>query len=583
MANVDPKASRFSIFQGILPIEGPRVSADVIAGITLAALAIPEVMGYTKISGTPVITGLYTMLIPMLLFSLFGSSRHLVVGADSATAAILASGITGMAAPRSGEWLALAGLLALMAAVFLLLARIARLGFLADFLSRTVLVGFLSGVGIQVAVGEIPGMLDLSVKGPGTIHKLAATVAQLEQTNFTALMVAVTVLVVVVALRNVSKKVPGALLAVMGAIIASWAFNLESYGVRVLGPVPSGLPKLGLPEVAIDINLIEKLLPTAFAMFVVILSQSAATARAYADRYNERFDENMDLVGLCLGNIGAGLTGTFVVNGSPTKTQMVESAGGKSQISQLMASFVVLMVLLFFTGPLAYMPNSVLSAVVFLIGVELIDIKGMKKIGTERPWEFWVALITAAVVVFVGVEQSILLAIVLSLVVHTRHGYLVRNMLLVPDETQGWRQQPIGSKMQVMPGLLIYRFMHNMYYANSQVLNHEIVELARSADPPLSWFCIDAAAVNDVDFTASETLRTLQGNLASQGIRLVMCEVVEEVRQEFDRSRLTDLFGRDAFFQTLGAVVIAYSQRNPSHWNGRDRLNPNQLSEGESS
>lgn len=520
-------------------------------------------MGYTKISGTPVITGLYTMLIPMILFSLFGSSRHLVVGADSATAAILASGITGMAAPRSGEWLALAGLLALMAAVFLLLARIARLGFLADFLSRTVLVGFLSGVGIQVAVGEIPGMLDLTVEGPGTIHKLAATVAQLEQTNFAALMAAVTVLVVVVALRSVSKRVPGALLAVIGAIIASWALNLESYGVRVLGPVPSGLPKLGFPQVAIDINLVEKLLPTAFAMFVVILSQSAATARAYADRYNERFDENMDLVGLCLGNIGAGLTGTFVVNGSPTKTQMVESAGGKSQISQLVASFIVLMVLLFFTGPLAYMPSSVLSAVVFLIGVELIDIKGLKKICTERPWEFWVALITAAVVVFVGVEQSILLAIVLSLVVHTRHGYLVRNTLLVTDETQGWRQQPIGSKRQVLPGLMIYRFMHNMYYANSQVLNHEIVELARSADPPLSWFCIDAAAVNDVDFTASETLRTLQGNLASQGIRLVMCEVVEEVRQEFDRSGLTAIFGEDAFFQTLGAVVLAYSQRKP--------------------
>jgi len=570
------------MFQGIVPIDGAGLTAEVIAGVTLAALAIPEVMGYTKISGTPVITGLYTLLIPMILYSLFGSSRHLVVSADSATAAILASGIAGMAAPRSGEWLALAGLLALMAATFLLLARIARFGFLADFLSRTVLVGFLSGVGIQVAVGEIPGMLDLSVEGPGTIHKLVATMGQLGQTNFPTLMVAFSVLVIIIGSRWLSKKIPGALLAVIGAIIASWALNLESYGVRVLGPVPSGLPKIGLPAVAIDMKLIEKLLPTAFAMFVVILSQSAATARAYAARYNEHFDENMDLVGLCLGNIGAGLSGTFVVNGSPTKTQMVESAGGKSQLAQLTTSFIVLVVLLFFTGPLAYMPNAVLSAVVFLIGVELIDIKGMKKICTERPWEFWVALITAAVVVFVGVEQSILLAIVLSLAVHTRHGYLVRDMLLVPDETQGWRQQPISSKMQVIPGLMIYRFMHNMYYANSQVLSHEIVELARTAAPPLSWFCIDAAAVNDVDFTASETLRTLHGNLASQGVRLVMCEVVEEVRQEFDRSKLTDLFGKEVFFQTLGAVVLAYSQRNPADGNGRDQQNPNQLSEGTS-
>ncbi len=549
------------MFQGILPIDGSRLPANIIAGITLAALAIPEVMGYTKISGTPVITGLYTILIPMTLYALFGSSRHLVVGADSATAAILASSVAGMAAPRSAEWLALAGLLALMAAGFLLIARIARLGFLSDFLSCTVLVGFLSGVGIQVAVGEISGMLGLPDGGHGTVHKLVSTVREVNQTNVTSLLVAVSVLVVIIGLRKISKKIPGALIAVVGAIIASWALNLENYGVSVLGPVPSGLPKIGLPEVAISMELIQKLVPTAFAMFVVILSQSAATSRAYADRYNEPFDENTDLVGLCLSNIGAGLSGTFVVNGSPTKTQMVESAGGNNQISQLTTSFIVLLVLIFFTGPLAYMPGAVLSAIVFLIGVELIDIKGLKKIHAERPWEFWAALITTAVVIFVGVEQSILLAIVLSLVVHTRHGYLVNNMLIVLDNKGGWKQGPVSSKEQIMPGLMIYRFMHNMYYANSPVLREEVVELVKSADPPLSWFCIDAAAVNDVDFTAAETLRTLHGILTAQGIRFVWCEVIDEVRNELDRSKLTDLFDKTAFYQTPAAVMSDYSQR----------------------
>ncbi len=552
----------YPMFQGILPVDASQVPANIIAGISLAALAIPEVMGYTRISGTPVITGLYTILIPMTLYAFFGSSRHLVVGADSATAAILASSVAGMAAPRSEEWLALASLLALMAAGFLLLARIVRLGFLSDFLSRTVLVGFLSGVGIQVSVGEISGMLDLPAEGRSTIYRLIATIKEIEQTNVTSLLIAVSVIVIIVGSRKISKKIPGALIAVIGAIVMSWAFNLEKYGVHVLGQIPHGLPTLGLPKVDFDRNLIEKLVPTAFAMFVVILAQSAATSRAYAARYNERFDENADLVGLCLANIGAGLSGSFVVNGSPTKTQMVESAGGYNQLAQLTTSFVVLMVLLFLTGPLAYMPEVVLSAVVFLIGVELIDIKGMKKIYAERPWEFWVALITTAVVVFVGVEQSILLAIVLSLVVHTRHGYLVSNTLLVHDNSVGWKQQPIGGKEQVLPGLIIYRFMHNMYYANSQVLNDEIVELARSSNPHLSWFCIDAAAVNDVDFTASETLRALHGNLAKQGIRLVLCDVVDEVRDEFERSKLTALFGEEAFFQTPTAVLNAYEHRN---------------------
>jgi SulP family sulfate permease len=560
--NANQGGFRFPLFQGILPIDGSQVPANIIAGITLAALAIPEVMGYTKIADTPVITGLYTILIPMTLYALFGSSRHLVVGADSATAAILASSIATMAAPRSAEWLALAGLLALMAAGFLFLARLVRLGFLADFLSRTVLIGFLSGVGIQVAVGEISGMLGLPGGGHGTVHKLITTLQQIEQTNLTTLTVSAAVLVVIVGSRKISKKIPGALIAVIGAIVASWALNLESYGVHVLGAIPSGLPRIGLPSVTLDWAVMQKLLPTAFVMFVVILAQSAATSRAYAARYNENFSENIDLVGLGLANIGAGLSGTFVVNGSPTKTQMVESAGGHSQLAQLTTSFIVLMVLLFLTGPLAYMPGAVLSAVVFLIGLELVDMKGMKKIYAERPWEFWVALITAAVVVLVGVEQSILLAIVLSLVVHTRHGYRVNNLLIVPDKTLGWRQQKVSAPEQAMPGLMIYRFTHNMYYANSQVLNEEVVELAREANPPLSWFCIDAAAVNDVDFTAAEILQALHGILAGQGIRLVLCDVVDEVRAEFDRSKLTDLFGRDAFFQTPAAVMSAYGQRD---------------------
>jgi high affinity sulfate transporter 1 len=561
MADIRRQVLRVPILQGILPINGAQVPADIIAGITLAALAIPEVLGYTKISGTPLITGLYTILLPMALYALFGASRHLVVGADSATAAILASSLASMAAPRSAEWLALAGVLALMAAGFLLLARLARLGFLADFMSRTVLVGFLSGVGIQVAVGEISGMLGLPGGGQGTIQKVLTDMRQISQANYIALALSVAVLVIIVASRKISKKIPGPLIAVIGAIIASWALNLQSYGIQVLGAVPSGLPRIGLPDVPLDWTLIHKLLPTAFAMSIVILAQSAATSRAYAARFSESFDENADLVGLAFANIGAGLSGAFVVNGSPTKTQMVESAGSHSQLSQLTTSFIVLMVLLFLTGPLAYMPAAVLASVVFLIGVELVDIRGMRKIYGERPWEFWVALITAAVVVFVGVKQSILLAIVLSLVVHTRHGYRPNNMLIVQDDIQGWRMQQISAPEQAVPGLMIYRFMHNMYYANIQILTEEVVILARWANPPLSWFCIDVAAVNDVDFTAAEALRTLHGILAGQGIRLVFSEVIEEVRVEFDRSSLTDLFGRDALFPSLAAVVNAFGQR----------------------
>jgi len=553
---------RLPILKGILPIDRSQIPADLVAGITLAALAIPEVMGYTKISGTPLVTGLYTILIPMVLYALFGSSRHLVVGADSATAAILAGSISGMAAPGSAQWLSLAGILALLTGGMLLLARLARLGFLADFLSRTVLVGFLTGVGIRVALGEVSGMLGLPEAGHGPLGKLFFDLKRIGEANLASLALSVAILAVLVGSRRLSGRIPGALIAIVGAIAVSWGFGLKRYGVGVIGSVPGGLPAVGLPGGSGDLSLIRTLVPTAFAMFIVILAQSAATSRAYASSRGEAFDENADLVGLCLANLGAGLSGTFVVNGSPTKTQMVVSAGGTSQLSQLTASLAVLLVLLFLTGPLAYLPTAALSTVVFLIGVELVDLRGMRRIFAERPWEFWVALCTAAVVVLVGVEQSILLAIVMSLVVHTRHGYLVNNMLLVPDGTSGWRQQKVSVPEQILPGLMIYRFMHNMYYANSSVLTGEVVRLVDGAKPPLSWFCIDAAAVNDLDFTAAESLRELHAMLEKKGVRLVFCEVMDEVAAEFDRSRLSDLLGRDAFFPSIVAVVSAFTGRS---------------------
>ena len=550
---------RLPLFQGLLPIKGSQVPAEIIAGITLAALAIPEVMGYTKIAGTPVITGLYTILIPAALFAIFGSSRHLVVGADSATAAILAAGLVGIASVGSDQYLALAVVLAFMAAGFLILARIIGLGFMADFLSRTVLIGFLTGVGIQVALGEISGMFGLKGGGHGTLQKIWNDIQQIEQINFYALAVALSVLVVIVGSKKVSKKIPGALIAVIGAIVLSWALGLKEH-VHVLGFVPSGLPHIGLPDVKWSWDLVGKLLPTAFAMFVVILAQSAATSRAYAARYNERFSENTDLVGLGLANIGAGLSGTFVVNGSPTKTQMVDSAGGRSQLSLLITSAIVLLVLLFLTGPLAYMPEAVLSAVVFLIGLDLIDINGMKRIFDQRRSEFWVALITAAMVVFVGVEQGIILAIVLSLIDHTRRGYRPKNVVLVPSESGVLRAQPVATHAQAAPGLLIYRFTHSMYYANAEQLSEEITGIVNSADPALRWFCLDASAVDDVDYSAAETLRSIFGILKEKGIRLVVAQVLDDVREE-SRYKLRQLFGEDAFYDTLDDVVKDYRKQ----------------------
>jgi len=560
-----PGKLRMPILQGVLPIGSPQLPHEIIAGITVAALAIPEVMGYTKISGTPVVTGLYTILLPMALFAIFGSSRHLVVGADSATAAILAAGLVGLAAAGSAEYVALAALLALMAASFLFLARVIRLGFLADFLSRTVLVGFLTGVGVQVALGQIAGMLGLEGGGQGTLDKVWADIQQIDEVNFHALVVALAVMAVIVASKRVSRRIPGALIAVCGAIAISWQFDLAAH-MHVLGTVPGGLPHLGLPDVRWSSQLIVELVPTAFAMFVVILAQSAATSRAYAARYGEPFSENTDLIGLGMANLGAGLSGTFVVNGSPTKTQMVDSAGGRTQLSLIVAAGVVLLVLLFLTDLLSYMPEAVLSAIVFLIGIGLIDLEGMRDIFVERRVEFWVALITMLVVVVTGVEEGILLAIALSLIVHTRHGYRPRNAVIVPAASGALHPRPMATKAQAAAGLMIYRFTHSIYYANASQLCEEVMSLARDAAPPLHWFCFDLSAVDDVDYSASKSLASVCEALRATGIRPVVAQILGDINPKV-RDDILDLVGQDAMYDTLDDVMRAY-RRSPELENG---------------
>ena len=550
---------RLPFLQGILPFNWRFIPAEVMAGLTLAALGIPEVMGYTKIAGTPVITGLYTLLLPVLVFALLGSSRHLVVGADSATAAIMAAGLAGLAVQDSPRYVALAGALAIIAAIFLILARLVWLGFLANFLAKSVLIGFLTGVGIQVALGELGGMIGVETHVSGTVQKLIYTFQHIQYASIPTMIISAVVLLTIIVTSRINDKIPGALIAVVCMIIASYAFNFASrYGIQVLGYVPPGLPKLGLP----DIKLVDipSLLTTALSIFFVILAQSAATSRAYALRYTEDFDENVDLIGLGLANIAAGISGAFVVNGSPTKTEIVDSAGGRTQISQLTTAFLVLLVVAFLTRALSYMPTAVLSAVVFLIGIRLIDIKGMRRVFHLSKTEFIVASITTIVVVIVGVEQGILLAIVLSLIDHLRHSYRPFDALMTPTSSGHWKAMSVEQGQQAAPGLIVYLFGSGLYYANSTRFSQEILKLVDDADPGIKWLGIEAAAITYIDFTAADTFQVVHKTLKKRGVTLVLANVVDTVKKDLDHYGLTDLIGEEHFFDTLPEILEAYQQ-----------------------
>jgi MFS superfamily sulfate permease-like transporter len=549
---------RLPFFQGLLPFNKSNLPGDIMGGVILAALGIPEVMGYTKIIGTPVVTGLYTMLLPVIAFAIFGCSRHLVVSADSATAAMVAAALTSLSfVANTPRYVALTSLVALVAGAMLIAARILRAGFLADFLSRTVLVGFLTGVGFQVAVGELHGMLGLAKMGHGFFPQLFAVAQHASGIHLSSVLISLAVLVIVVGSEWVSPRLPGALVAVAGMIAASAWYNWGDRGIDVIGTVPGGLPHLGLPNVSwSDIGLV---VPISFSCFIVILAQSAATARAYALRYRESFDQNVDLVGLAAANIAAGSSGTFVVNGSPTKTAMVDGGGGSSQVAHLTTATMVLVVLLFLTKPLGYLPNAVLAAIVFLIGVKLIDYRGMVDIYRKSPREFALAAVTAITVVGIGVEQGILLALVLSLLGHVRHSYRPHTALILPDPSEHWRMDRVTpGKFVVEPGLVMYWFGADLFYANAGRFTQEARSLVTESSSQVHWLAVDAGAITDIDYSAGEALKELREDLAKLGVVLALARVTDQLRKDLGRLGLVDVIGHDRIFASRSACVEAY-------------------------
>jgi SulP family sulfate permease len=547
------RARRIPVLSAVLPISRRQLPAEILAGLTLAALGIPEVLGYASIARMPVVTGLYTMLLPMAVFAILGSSRHLVVAADSATAAILAAGVAGVAVPGSHRYLQLVALTGLMAGVLLLIARLVRLGFLANFLSRTVLIGFLTGVGISVAIGQLPQLLGIRVTATETLAKLGSTVAHLGDTSMTTLAVAATVIAVVVVTRRVAHRIPAALVAVVVAIAASQTLHFDQHGIRVLGHVPSGLPSFAAP--ALGIHDIGALFATAIAIFLVILAQSSATARAYATQYDERLDEDQDLLALSGANVIAAFSGSFVVNGSPTKTEMVDGSGGRTQLSQLTTCVVVLFVLLALTGPLSHLPLAVLAAVVFVIGIDLVDLRGLHRLRTARLGEFVLAVLTAVAVVALGVEQGLAAAVIASIVVHLRHSYDPATSILVRLDGGHWQNTPVTPDQRTAGGLAIYRFPGNPYYANAHRLAEDVRALAASR-VPLEWLCLDCAGIADIDFTAAETLR----RLLPKTCRFVVSSVWPNVQEQLISYRLLADPGKD-IYPTPGAVLLAYEAR----------------------
>ncbi|MGN8138901.1 SulP family inorganic anion transporter [Paraburkholderia sp. 22099] len=553
--------ARVGVLKGVLPLSRAGAARDALAGVQLASMDIPQVLGYARIAGMPAVAGLYTVFLPLVAFAFFGASRHLVVAADSATATIFASRLSTMAPASSAEYASLAAMVALLTAALLFVARIFKLGFLADFLSRTVLVGFLAGVGVQVGIAMLGDMSGVPGHAARSVDQLALVVRESTQIHWPTLAISLLVVVSILACKRFLPRVPVPLIAVVAGIAASDVYGFAAHGIAVLGPVAGGLPGLSMPSVTWQQML--DLLPVAASCFVMIVAQSAAASRVFAERYHEPVDVNADLLGIAAANAAAALSGAFVVNGSPTQTAMADRAGTRSQVAQLVFAAVVVLVLLFFSRFLQYLPHCILASIVLTIAIGLIDLKTLFAIRRESPGEFALAVFTAAAVVLIGVEHGILVAVALSLLRHVRHSYRPHTMILAPGQDGVWVPVPAVPGIETAPGLIVYRFGADLFYANDHFFVDDTRRLIADAPSPVRWFVIDASAITDVDYSAARSVGELCESLKHGGIGVIFARVNRYLRSDMDRHGITPIVGAGCIFGTLHEALRSAGVEKP--------------------
>jgi sulfate permease, SulP family len=385
-----------------------------------------------------------------------------------------------------------------------------------------------------------------------------SAISRMGSAHLATATISAAVLAVIIGIGQLAPRLPGALIAVIGAIAASAIFDFDARGIATIGIVPGGLPSLSLPTA--NVNELHLVLTCAASCFLVIVAQSAATSRAYATRYEERFLENYDLVGLAAANAAAGLTGTFVVNGSPTKTEMVDEAGGRSQVAHLTTAAVVLIVLLFLTRPLSFLPNAVLSAIVFMIGIKLIDVKGMRELFRLQRNEFWIATLAASTVVVSTVMYGIAIAVSLSLIDQVRRAYHPRTRVLVKDSEARWCAVPAAPDQLAAPGVIVYRFEANLFYANASFFIEEILRLVATATKPIHGLVLDVSGIDDVDYTAAKMLLQGRSELNKRGVTVVSVAISADTIDNLRRYGLTgDLDKR--VYPTIDAAIAALGAR----------------------
>jgi SulP family sulfate permease len=546
--------------------DGKWLRPDLIAGATIFAVVVPQGLAYGELAGVIPVAGLYAAIAGMVAYAVFGGSRQLSVGPESGAAIIVATSLAPFAVGDDpARYAALAGLLALMVGGILIVGGIARIGFMADFLSKPVLAGYIIGAALIVIGSQLGKVFGLSIESENFFAQIAEVVTHLGDAHGLTMVVSALLIVLLLLLKRFLPRVPGALVAVVVATAASVAFGLEARGMAVIGDIAAGLPSPTIPSIAL--GDIASLVAPAFSLALIVFADGILTARVFAAKHGDEIDANGELIGLGASNVAAGLLQAFPVAASQSRTVVVDSAGGRSQVVGLVATALVIVFLLFLTPLLEPMPLAALGAIIMVAALGLIDIEPIRELYRVRRLEFALAIATLLSVLAIGILQGILVAVVLSLVyVISRISRPHTAVLGTVEGVDGFHEITRGEidrrgSNQASPGILVYRFDGPLFFANAAFLQDEVREVVASADPPLEFVVIDAEAIGDIDVTAAAMLSDLLKELSAAGITLGLARTDRPVREMLSRTGFLQRLGIENLFPTVRTAVAEFRER----------------------
>jgi high affinity sulfate transporter 1 len=541
---------------------------DIVAGIVLSTLLVPQGMAYAELAGLPVITGLYTTVLCLLGYAVFGPSRILMLGPDSSLGPIIAATLLPIVGANGNpeEAVALASLLALLVGGIMVIAGIAKLGFVADLLSMPTRIGYMNGLALTIFIGQLPKLFGFSVDASGLISEAVAFVQGLAagKVVIAAALIGLVSLGIVLAFDRWLPRIPGVLVAVLVAIAATSFLNLGDHGVSLVGQLPQGFPPLTLPRAVPDLPL---LIGGAFGITLVALTDTISTASVFAARSGQEVNGNGEMVGIGAANIAAGFFQGFPVSTSSSRTAVAEHVGARSQLAGVVGAAVIVLMLVFVPGLMRNLPQPTLAAVVISASISLADIPSLVRLWRQRRAEFLLAIAAFLGVALLGVLQGIALAVALSILnVFRRAWWPYQTTLGRVPGMPGVHDQQQHPNAEVLPGLVIFRFDAPLFFANTRTFRDQIRRFAATRPKP-RWILIAAASLTDVDTTAADMLAALDEEINADNISLVFAELKDPVREKLERYELIGhYFDPTHFFPTLDTAISAYREQTGANW-----------------